>query len=439
MVHRAAVVEPMKYCLTFVWSLRILVAAVVLATASIRVAVAQPMPLPRAGSVLQESTPAAAGSFEPEEIAAADEFNFGPPASFEHVTSDCEGGPCEVPCRDDCIEFYDFWARGDYLLWWKKGADLPPLVSTGPLSGTNSILFGGDDVGSDVESGGRVELGVWFDACHERGIGGRFFALGDETTEFNSAGLTNVARPFIDATPGSPALGMENALLVSAPGGPVGNVLVRMTSDVFGGDIYYQRALCRDACSRVDFLVGYQMSQIDENLTIAQQIADGGVTVNGTDVFDTRNEFHGAEVGLLASRCDCRWTLEVLAKVGVGNMDQTVTISGMETRQPPLVTSNGSLLALPTNIGRYNRDEFAAVPELGVNVSYELSNCLDFTFGYSIIYWSDVLRPGDQIDRTINGTQTSGGMLMGAARPQFAFVDGDYWVQGINLGFTLRR
>jgi hypothetical protein len=189
----------------------------------------------------------------------------------------------------------------------------------------------------------------------------------------------------------------------------------------------------------VDFLIGYQTAQIDENLTIAQQIADGGVAVSGTDVFDTRNKFQGAEVGLLASRRDCRWTLDVLAKVGLGNMDQTVTISGMETRQPPVVTSTGSLLALPTNIGRYNRDEFAAVPELGVNVNYQLSNCLDFTFGYSIIYWSDVLRPGDQIDRTINGTQTSGGTLMGAARPQFAFVDGDYWVQGINLGFTLRR
>ena len=116
--------------------------------------------------------------------------------------------------------------------------------------GYDERLFGGEDMGSDVESGGRIEGGVWFDACHERGIGGRFFALGDETTEFNSAGLTNVARPFIDATPGSPALGMENALVINAPGGPTGSVFVRMTSEVFGGDVYFQRVLCRSACSR---------------------------------------------------------------------------------------------------------------------------------------------------------------------------------------------
>lgn len=363
-----------------------------------------------------------------------------PPAPFEEHLA----GPACESCGPTCshgggLSVYDAWGRVDYLLWWRKSIDTPPLVSTGPLTGDNTVLFGGNGVGGESESGGRAELGLWFDPCHYRGVVGRFFALGEEEVEFHSNGLTNVARPFIDVTPGSPAFGEENALIITAPGGPAGNVDVRMTSEVLGGDVFYRRALRTNACSRLDFLIGYQTSRINEDLTIAHQFTEGGVTITGTDTFDTRNEFHGVELGLLASRRDCRWTLDVLAKVGLGSMDETVTIRGMETREPPLTTTSGSLLALPSNIGEYRQDQFAAVPELGVNMSYELNCWLDFTVGYSLIYWSHVLRPGDQIDRTINATQTSGGTLDGQARPQFDFVDGEYWVQGINFGLTARR
>lgn len=62
--------------------------------------------------------------------------------------------------------------------------------------------------------------------------------------------------------------------------------------------------------------------------------------------------------------------------------------------------------------------------------------------GYSLLYWSDVVRPGDQIDRGINTTQlpTLGGQgtLTGPRRPAFSFQDSDFWAQGINFGVQLR-
>jgi Putative beta barrel porin-7 (BBP7) len=38
------------------------------------------------------------------------------------------------------------------------------------------------------------------------------------------------------------------------------------------------------------------------------------------------------------------------------------------------VTTPGGLYALPGNIGHYTHDEFSVVPELGINVGYQVTN-----------------------------------------------------------------
>ncbi|MEI8380327.1 MAG: BBP7 family outer membrane beta-barrel protein [Planctomycetota bacterium] len=107
------------------------------------------------------------------------------------------------------------------------------------------------------------------------------------------------------------------------------------------------------------------------------------------------------------------------------------------------VTQNGGLLALPTNIGSYSRDQFSVVPEVGLNVGRQLTDNVRVYVGYTLIYWSSVVRPGDQIDPVINPTQlptpTGPGTLVGPARPAFAFHDTDFWAQGINFGLEFRR
>ena len=49
----------------------------------------------------------------------------------------------------------------------------------------------------------------------------------------------------------------------------------------------------------------------------------------------------------------------------------------------------------------------------------------------------DVLRPGDQIDRTINPTQAAGGVLVGPPRPAPLFNTTDFWAHGVNAGLEL--
>ena len=80
-------------------------------------------------------------------------------------------------------------------------------------------------------------------------------------------------------------------------------------------------------------------------------------------------------------------------------------MSGSTTFTDPGVApnvQNGGFLALPTNIGNRSRDQFTAVPEIGFNVGRQLNNHLRVYAGYTFLYWSSVVRPGDQSRITVS-------------------------------------
>jgi hypothetical protein len=159
-----------------------------------------------------------------------------------------------------------------------------------------------------------------------------------------------------------------------------------------------------------------------------------------TDVFDTSNEFHGAQIGFMSEFQGRCWRVNLLGKMALGSMQQQVMISGQSTTTVPgeiPINTNQGLLALNSNSGLYQRDVFAVVPELGVNLAYSIHPNIDLTFGYSLIYWSRVAQPGDQVNLLINPTQTAGN-LVGAAQPDFIFHDHTYWVQGLTFGVECR-
>jgi hypothetical protein len=55
--------------------------------------------------------------------------------------------------------------------------------------------------------------------------------------------------------------------------------------------------------------------------------------------------------------------------------------------------------------------------------------------GYTILYWTNVLRPGDQIDREINSTLLAGETpSLPPLRPMFDFKETNALVQGLNVG-----
>jgi hypothetical protein len=129
--------------------------------------------------------------------------------------------------------------------------------------------------------------------------------------------------------------------------------------------------------------------------------------------------------------------LEVLGKLSIGSMQQEVNIDGT-TRvvvpgQNPVVTAGG-LLTQRTNIGHFDDDTFAVIPELGVTLGYRFTRCFKARLGYHFIQLNDVVRAGEQIDTTLNLSQASGDPLVGDARPAFVLRESQAWAQGLSVG-----
>ena len=206
-----------------------------------------------------------------------------------------------------------------------------------------------------------------------------------------------------------------------------------------------RQALVQPGDYRVDALIGYRFSRLDDRLSIGQGtqwVVDEGLIPAGTvkklsDQFTTGSEFHGADLGVSTYLHYDRWSLELLVKLGLGNTRSTVRIDGATVTTLPgtaPATTAGGLLAQGTNIGSYSQNQFSIIPEAGITLGCDVTDRLRATFGYTFLYWANVVRPGDQIDFSINPSQFPPGPLVGAPRPEFNFATTGFWAQGMNFG-----
>jgi hypothetical protein len=357
----------------------------------------------------------------------------GPDFPGEYTGAYSEGVCCDESCyhgyfldswiRVPCLAH---WGSVEYLLWWRKGEFLPPLVSNGPLDGMNDqVFFGGGRSDFGPQPGGRLTLGLWLDDHECFGVGGRYWALGDGNIDFRQAdvGGGNLSRPFIDANTGNP-----NAVnIAGALGGSIG---IETRSEVHGGDVLFRKR-CECSCEgSLDFVFGYQFARLDEVIDIrtSTTLAAGPPNLDIIDLFDARNEFHGGVVGFQANLDYGALTASLLAKVGLGNMNETMIIAGAGN---PAATGLLGLLAQNSNVGFHKQDSFAVLPEINLNLGYRVSEHFELTFGYSMIYFSHVLRPGDAIDLAVDITPLAAPII---ERPAFNFNATDFWVMGFNLG-----
>lgn len=358
-----------------------------------------------------------------------------------------------------CRNLRGLWVRPDFLLWWITGYDVPPLITSSPagtgldLAGelgqpATDVLFGNRNLDGGVDPGGRIRLGYWLDPCGTRGVEAAFFALTEKSSTFSAASpeVPILARPIFNVQPGS--IG-QDAEMVAFPELWDGSIQADSQTQLQGVDVLYRQVLCQDATRRVDWSAGYRYLGLDERLAISdfkRFVGTGtglqvGTTIEEFDRFATQNDFHGGELGLTAELRRRRWTLEVLGKLAVGNNRSQVTINGSTTvtvPDPDVATTPYGLLALPSNSGTYVRDVGTVIPELGITLGYQLTGGLRATVGYTLLYWSQVARPGDQIDLDVNLSQIQPGGLAGPARPEFIWTSTDVWAQGLSLGLDYR-
>lgn len=308
-----------------------------------------------------------------------------------------------------------WWVSGEYLMWWRKGIDLPAMASDGPLD-IGTVLYGNQTVGGQARPGGRLSFG-WAGGPHQRqGWFARVYFMETGASDYseNDTEVPGLSRPFLDLSGTTPEL---NAVSVDS-------LHVRSESDFVGGDILMRQMIHLSPLARVDFLLGYQFARIDEKLRID--------STNGvfqlTDQFATANEFHGGALGLqfIYDRPGVR--LDMLAKVGLGSMQQEIVLDGSSSSDP-----RAGLLVQSTNRGTYTQSEFAAIPEFGATITWAVSPTIEFSLGYSLLYFPGVVQAASGVD-----SQLAVDLVQPATRPRFVFQDNEYWVHGLNLGLTWR-
>jgi hypothetical protein len=307
------------------------------------------------------------------------------------------------------------------------------------------VVIGGELVDAERRDGGRFTVGAWLNDEHCTAIEANFFFLNraESIIATQSVGSPLLARPFFNVQ-----LQTGGVQTIAAPGVANGGIFVTTESDVDGAELVLRRRIGYCCNRRVDFLFGYRFAGLDEKLIIRDELTSidpnsnvpVGTVVGGFDSFETFNQFHGGQLGLAMDFYRRRWTLGLVGKVALGNMREQVTIGGNTTVAVPgvdPVVSSGGLLAQPSNIGGFSRDEFAVVPEAQLNVRYHLTRNMEFSVGYTFIYLSDVVRPADQIDLRVDPRQITD-PDNAVALPAFDFITSDFWIQGINFGLEYK-
>lgn len=343
----------------------------------------------------------------------------------------------------------------EYLLWWTKTSRIPPLLTTGPTSDLRPgaidseftrILYG-DAVDFEDRHGGRFSLeiprgeGAW-------SIGLVYFFLSsrDVGLERDSPGNPVLARPFFNVLNQQ-----EDSSLTTYPGFASGAVSIISDSVLHGGEANIQVGWQRAETVHLTLLAGFRYLDLHENLTIletsvldpAAPIVQAGQTITVWDRFEGRNDFYGGQVGAILEVRQPRWILHLASKVALGNVHETLRIRGRTTvHADPMFDEPAGLLALATNSGTSSRNAFAVVPEVTAKLGLRLSERCTFFGGYTFMAWTDVVRPGDQIDRNLNPnlipTSSTFGSPAIPAQPTRFFRTSDYWAQGMTLGFEIR-
>lgn len=396
------------------------------------------------------------------------------------------------------------YAIADSLLWWVAHGPAPVLLTTAPNNGLNAtgltggiigkpgttILFDGSNLSYGGISGARAMVGVNLGSDGFWALEGGGFYLPQQSINYLAVGRPNgtplLTVPFLDAATGQQAsldISSENAAFQPFL---AGSIAIHSDIQVWGAEINAVAHSIRTAERSFDLFLGLRSLTLNENLTINQIITPaqtGNITlqyptvgmgaadyysvvagspVQVFDSFATRNQFYGAQVGGRFMWNYGTLGADLTVKVAAGITHQQASIAGSSSALNAInpvtgavasnLTTPGGVFALQNNIGNYAQNPFTIAPEIGLNLSWAVTSWMRLRFGYGVLFWSNVARPGSQIDSTLNSKLIPTGALLPTSttpigafipgeeqgRPYFTFRDTTFWAQGIHLGIDFR-
>lgn len=348
-----------------------------------------------------------------------------------------------------------FYVEGEYLLWWLQGQQVPVLATTSAPSDfavlgapSTQVLFGGNQINNGPFSGARFTAGYWFGCDQNKAIEITGFFLSPNSRPFsiNSSMFPVTGRPFQEINNGQ-----ETAQLTALPGVSTGTLTINAPSSLWGLGANYRCLWCCGCNYRISLLAGFRNINLNESLSITENVqglptapqpfTNQMITVN--DRFATQNHFYGGNLGVDAFWYWGRWSVETRGQVALGDTVQILDINGSQRFVSPTgVVQNftGGLLALPSNIGHFTHNAFSVVPEIGINLGYQILPRLRGFVGYNFLYWSNVIRPGTSIDRSLDVTTIPNFPLnpqpapVQGLHPAPLFHEVGFWAQGLTFG-----
>lgn len=343
----------------------------------------------------------------------------------------------------------------EYLLWYTRAQDAPPLLTTSSPAnngiigqGDTRVIFGQGNIADTLHSGARFSAvyrltDLW-------ALDGNVWFLGRNGRSFTATSdqYPVLARPFFDVNNGR-----NFSQLIAAPGLATGAAQIDYDTRLWGAEANFRRGFLCGPCSRLDALVGFRYLSLDESLQITETFArtpnsppsigvPTALSGTVTDKFRTENHFYGVNLGLAGEVQRGWWFLQGRAAVGLGTVYQQVSIFGAQTLNTTtgVQQTAGGLLALPgANIGRFNQAKFGVVPDVGLTVGLNLTPNLRFGVGYNFMYVNSVVRPPNQIDtgldvrRIPNFPVTPTPPAIAGVRPVVPMRTTDFFAQGVTF------
>jgi hypothetical protein len=354
-----------------------------------------------------------------------------------------------------------WWTGAEALVWDVKSTPLPPTLTTfapGSLSATTG--FGGElgvagtsvlspsNLGYGMAPGARFTIGRWLDAYPLWGVEAQGFFLESGSANFaaSSSGSPSLRVPFNNVPPGDGFPVGPSSFVLADPGFASGSQTISSTLHFWGaeGNVFYRAV--DSGPYHVSVLGGVRYLELREGLSITsdETLIGGGGSYSGNDNFSTRNMFFGGQAGVKAQAQFDQFDGTLIAKVALGDDNQTVTADGTSVASGfglGSAVAPGGIFTQTTNIGQQSRNTFTVVPEVQFQLGYSLPYGIRAFVGYDFIYMGNVVRPGNQIDTTLNFTSNPvvsgpGVAAAGAARPQPMFERSSFWTQGLNVGLT---
>jgi len=358
--------------------------------------------------------------------------------------------------------------EAEYMLWFLKGSR--PALTISSTGGTGALIqeLGDTDSGLGPVSGGRFTLGYWRYESNPwlpqktlRTFGGeaRFMFIGNRAAELNADAPSNLFRPFFDLNNRT-----DSAFLVASPGIATGSINARAQLGLWGAEanlwknVYFNSP---GTTCYIDLMAGLRYlnanSELDIHSTsVFNNTIDAGSSfasfagnrLQVSDSFALHNHFFGGQVGIAAKG----WLMEHCSvegslRVALGTTRQDSTINGSQVRtfaNGQTTTSQGGLLALPSNIGTRSNYKFSQIPEGNLKLLVPIGSQLTFSAGFTAIYWNRVARAAHQVDRSIDISQipnfpdAATAPSTGLGRPGVLFQQSDLWMLGISLGVEYR-